>query len=102
MASASQKTGIPGCGFFIAATKAGDFPLSIEKRANRKNVTIINNVRGNAGALCKTLTTMLGTGDTVHQKGPIAEVEIQGEQIERVKHVLLQLGCVRGLAANKD
>jgi len=77
--------------------------VSIEKRAKGKKVTVISNVQGNAAALSTTLGRVLGVGGTVHAKGPLqAEVEVQGEQVERVSKVLLQLNCVRGLLASKD
>ncbi|CAK0896316.1 unnamed protein product, partial [Prorocentrum cordatum] len=67
-----------------------------------KRVTIVAGVCGNARALCTALTTLLGTGGTVHPRGAQrADVEVQGEQVERVGKALSQLGCLRGLAGEK-
>lgn len=95
--------GLPACGFLVQATKGGSLPISVEKRAKGKHVTIIANVQGNAAALFTTLGKVLGVGGTVHERGPSqAEVEVQGEQVERVSKVLLQLACVRGLAVSRE
>lgn len=99
MTSSRLGSGIPACGFVVQATKAGQLPLSIEKRAKGKKVTVIGNVKGNARALCTALTTILGVGGTVQDKGGgQADVEVQGEQMDRVGRALQQLGCARGLA----
>lgn len=87
---------LPACGFAVYADKAGQLPLAIERRAKGKRVTVINGVKGNARALCQSLTTLLGVGGTVHSKGQLFDVEVQGEQTERVSSALRQLACVRG------
>ena len=87
---------LPACGFAVYADKAGQLPLAIERRAKGKRVTIINGVKGNARALCQSLTSLLGVGGTVHSKGQFFDVEVQGEQTERVSSALRQLACVRG------
>ncbi|CAK9091226.1 unnamed protein product [Durusdinium trenchii] len=87
---------LPACGFVVYADKAGALPLSIERRAKGKRVTIIREVKGNARALCHSLTSLLGVGGTVHSKGSVSDVEVQGEQTERVQSALQQLACVRG------
>ena len=87
---------LPACGFAVYADKAGQLPLAIERRAKGKRVTIINGVKGNARALCQSLTSLLGVGGTVHSKGQLFDVEVQGEQTERVSSALRQLACVRG------
>ena len=46
---------------------------------------VISGVRGNARALCTALTTLLGVGGTVHAKGALADVEVQGEQADSDK-----------------
>ncbi|CAE7337950.1 unnamed protein product, partial [Symbiodinium sp. CCMP2456] len=88
--------GLPSCGFAVFADKGGQPPLLVERRAKGKRVTVISGVRGNARALCTALTTLLGVGGTVHAKGALADVEVQGEQVERVAQALTQLGCLRG------
>lgn len=89
--------GLPACGFLVTMEKAGQLPLSIERRAKGKRVTVISGVRGNARALCTALTTLLGVGGTTHPRGPLqADVEVQGEQQDRVAQALAQLGCLRG------
>jgi len=100
--SSGRSGGLPACGFLVQATKAGSLPLSIERRALGKKVTVIGNVQGNAEALQSTLATMLGVGGTIHEKGKLAEVEVQGEQVERVSKILMQLACVRGLPKTKE
>jgi len=103
MASGRNLGGLPACGFLVAATKAGQVPIAIEKRAKNKKVTVVSNVQGNARALCTALTTLLGIGGTTHERGPkVAEVEVQGEQVERVTAALVQLGCLRGMARNRE
>eukprot|EP00438_Fugacium_kawagutii_P026014 Skav225711 [mRNA] locus=scaffold164:22570:25356:+ [translate_table: standard] len=87
---------LPACGFAVYADRAGQLPLAIERRAKGKRVTVINGVKGNARALCQSLTTLLGVGGTVHSKGQLFDVEVQGEQTERVSSALRQLACVRG------
>jgi len=85
------------------ATKGGQMPLSIEKRAKGKKVTVISGVQGNASALCSALTRLLGIGGTTHVRGALcADVEVQGEQVERVTEILGQLGCVRGLPKSRE
>lgn len=85
------------------ATKGGQVPVSIEKRAKGKKVTIISGVQGNASALCSALTRLLGIGGTTHVRSAMcADVEVQGEQVERVTEVLGQLGCVRGLPKARE
>lgn len=93
---------LPPCGFLVRATRGGILPLAIEKRAKGKKVTVISNVFGNAAALSSTLGRVLGAGGTVNPKGGHYEIEVQGEQLERVEKVLLQLGCTRGLAVSKE
>lgn len=92
---------LPPCGFLVQAEK-GVLPIDVEKRAKGKKVTLISNVQGNAHALCTTLTTLLGVGGTTHARGPKSDVEVQGEQVERVSRALKQLGCVRGLPPSKE
>ena len=84
------------CGFAVYSDKTGQLPLAIERRAKGKRVTIITGVKGNARALCQSLTSLLGVGGTVHSKGQFFDVEVQGEQTERVSSALRQLACVRG------
>ncbi|CAE7181405.1 unnamed protein product, partial [Symbiodinium microadriaticum] len=92
----AKARGLPSCGFAVFADKGGQPPLLVERRAKGKRVTVISGVRGNARALCTALTTLLGVGGTVHAKGALADVEVQGEQVERVAQALTQLGCLRG------
>lgn len=87
---------LPVCGFAVYSDKTGQLPLAIERRAKGKRVTIITGVKGNARALCQSLTSLLGVGGTVHSKGQFFDVEVQGEQTERVSSALRQLACVRG------
>lgn len=91
----------PQCGFSVAATKKGEVPLRVEKRAKGKKVTIISNVNGDAVRLVRALQTLLGTGGSVRQaeKGSWA-VEVQGDQVSRVTKALLDFDCLKGLSAN--
>eukprot|EP00931_Biecheleriopsis_adriatica_P115723 TRINITY_DN91488_c0_g1_i1.p1 TRINITY_DN91488_c0_g1~~TRINITY_DN91488_c0_g1_i1.p1 ORF type:complete len:605 (-),score=158.84 TRINITY_DN91488_c0_g1_i1:21-1835(-) len=100
-AQATRRAGgtLPPCGFLVYAEKAGQLPLLTERRAKGKRVTIVSGVKGNARALCTALTSLLGVGGTVHSKGPLSDVEVQGEQVERVEQALWQLDCVRGPGA---
>ena len=76
MAAGRNPGGIPACGFLVSATKAGQVPIAVEKRAKGKKVTIISNVSGNArdsasccafmrGFLALSFGTMLNDDGTV-------------------------------------
>eukprot|EP00746_Dinoflagellata_sp_MGD_P147041 gnl/MRDRNA2_/MRDRNA2_79431_c0_seq1.p1 gnl/MRDRNA2_/MRDRNA2_79431_c0~~gnl/MRDRNA2_/MRDRNA2_79431_c0_seq1.p1 ORF type:complete len:1085 (+),score=214.43 gnl/MRDRNA2_/MRDRNA2_79431_c0_seq1:114-3368(+) len=90
---------LPACGFMVTATKKGTLPISIDKRAKGKKVTVISNVLGSAKSLVSALSSLLGVGGTSRQEasGIHWTVEVQGDQSERVSAALIQLGCVRGL-----
>lgn len=91
--------GLPACGFAVYVDKVGELPLLIERRAKGKRVTVISGVKGNARALCTALTSLLGVGGTVHEGPKASDVEVQGEQTQRVAQALQQLACVRGAKA---
>lgn len=87
------------CGFSVGATKKGELPLKVEKRAKGKKVTVIANVQGDASKLVRALQTLLGVGGTARQaeKGSWS-VEVQGDQTARVTRALLDFGCLHGLS----
>mmetsp|Transcript_122291 Transcript_122291/g.237842 ORF Transcript_122291/g.237842 Transcript_122291/m.237842 type:complete len:856 (+) Transcript_122291:73-2640(+) len=94
----ASRQGVPACGFGVGATKKGELPLRIEKRARGKKVTLIPNVVGDASKLARALMGMLGVGGTARQgeKGSWA-VEVQGEQTARVTQALIEFKCIQGL-----
>ncbi|CAK0792098.1 unnamed protein product, partial [Prorocentrum cordatum] len=97
-AMATVKASVPACGFGVGATKKGELPLRVEKRARGKKVTVIPNVTGDASKLARALQTMLGVGGTVRQvEGGAWAVEVQGEQVGRVTRALLDFRCLQGL-----
>eukprot|EP00434_Breviolum_minutum_P035510 symbB.v1.2.031436.t1/scaffold3647.1/size52730/2 len=98
---APSRGSIPSCGFAVEATKKGELPLKVEKRAKGKKVTIISNVNGDATRLSRGLQTMLGVGGSVRQaeKGAFS-VEVQGDQVPRVTKALLDFQCLRGLSSS--
>ncbi|CAE8707609.1 unnamed protein product, partial [Polarella glacialis] len=101
MSPTSRGQTLPSCGFAVAASKKGELPLKVEKRAKGKKVTIIPNVLGDASSLARTLQTMLGVGGSVRQVEKDSwAVEIQGDQVARVTKALLDFGCLRGLSSS--
>eukprot|EP00913_Durusdinium_trenchii_P013241 g12428.t1 len=91
---------VASCGFAVHATKKGELPLKVEKRAKGKKVTIIGNVSGDATRLSRGLQTMLGVGGSVRQaeRGSWS-VEVQGDQVPRVTKALLDFQCLHGLSS---
>ncbi|CAK9056727.1 unnamed protein product [Durusdinium trenchii] len=92
---------VASCGFAVHATKKGELPLKVEKRAKGKKVTIIGNVSGDATRLSRGLQTMLGVGGSVRQaeRGSWS-VEVQGDQVPRVTKALLDFQCLHGLSSS--
>lgn len=98
---APSRGSVPSCGFAVDATKKGELPLKVEKRAKGKKVTIIGNVNGDATRLSRALQTMLGVGGSVRQAERGAwSVEVQGDQVPRVTKALLDFQCLRGLSSS--
>jgi len=64
----------------VARTKAGGWPIRIEKRPGNKVATIIDRIEGEASALAAALKKHLATGG--HGKGSI--VELQGDHRDAV------------------
>lgn len=94
---ASDKRGLPECGFAVDSTKKGAVPIKVESRAKGKKVTILSNVRGDGSMLCSTLTTLLGIGGTVLHESGQQLIQLQGSQEVRVVEALRQLKCLRGV-----
>jgi len=90
---------LPPCGFVVSGGRKGALPISVEKRAKGKKVTVISNVQGSAKSLLSALSSLLGCGGTLRQEssGVHWTVEVQGDQAERVSAALVQLGCLRGV-----
>eukprot|EP00397_Hematodinium_sp_SG-2012_P010700 GEMP01010824.1.p1 GENE.GEMP01010824.1~~GEMP01010824.1.p1 ORF type:complete len:753 (+),score=177.67 GEMP01010824.1:27-2285(+) len=86
---------LPLCGFLVIGTKKGGFPIAVETRSKGKKVTVLTGVRGDLHALLTTLTSRMGVGGTYHEDR--SQVEIQGDQSERLPRILFQLGCLRGV-----
>ncbi len=70
----------------IGRTKKGGFPVSLEKRASGKKVTVLRNVTGDIQGLLKTLKKHCGAGGIVRDD----TLEIQGDQRERIETFLKQ------------
>ena len=68
----------------VPKTRKGGWPLSKERRASGKWVTVISRVEGNRGALLKALKGQLGCGGSVSED----RVEIQGDHQDRVREFL--------------
>jgi translation initiation factor 1 (eIF-1/SUI1) len=64
----------------VARTKAGGWPIRIEKRPGNKLATIIDRIEGDASALAAALKKHLATGG--HGKGNT--VELQGDHRDAV------------------
>jgi len=67
--------------FRIARTRKGDYPISVERRAAGKTVTIIRNISGDSEALLSLLKKHCATGGKAFEDS----VEIQGDHTEKVK-----------------
>ena len=83
--------------FHVHGTKKGSIPVSVERRALGKKVTVIENVSGDADALLRMLKSRLGTGGT--RRGSTSTVEIAGDRVDAVSHLLASVdGCLKGVA----
>lgn len=71
-------------GFRVERTRKGGFPVSLEKRPNGKNVTVIRNISGEAEALLTRLKKLCGAGGTLRE----GVIEIQGDHRDRVEAFL--------------
>lgn len=70
--------------FRVQKTKKGNWPLSVEKRAAGKVVTIVGNVSGDADALLSKLKKRCGAGGVTRN----GAVEIQGDQCAAIERFL--------------
>ena len=68
----------------VARTKAGGWPVRMEKRPGNKVATIIDRIEGDAGALASALKKQLATGG--HGKDGV--VELQGDHRDAVNAFL--------------
>lgn len=66
-------SGPPPPPYTVGGTKKGAMPVSVEKRAKGKVVTVVCNLSGDLKALCKELKHALGTGGLIRD-GTVSEV----------------------------
>ena len=91
------RSGTSNASFHVHGTKKGAIPVSVERRALGKKVTVIENVSGDADALLRMLKSRLGTGGT--RRGSTSTVEIAGDRVDAVSHLLASVdGCLKGVA----
>lgn len=64
-----------GPSFTIKRTKKGGLPISLEKRAQGKTVTVVRNLSGNAGEFLAILKKRCGAGGVLRD----GAVELQGD-----------------------
>lgn len=87
----------PSASFRVRGTKKGSIPVTVERRALGKKVTVIENVSGDADALLRMLKSRLGTGGT--RRGSTSTVEIAGDRVAAVSSLLASVdGCLKGVA----
>jgi translation initiation factor 1 len=68
----------------VARTRKGGWPVSFEKRAAGKLVTVIGRVSGDGGALLKALRKLCATGGVLKED----VIELQGDHRARVEDYL--------------
>jgi len=84
--------------FYVTGSKKGGFPITIEKRACGKKVTVVRNIVGDAAALLSGLKKKMGCGGVVHADG---SVEVQGERQPAVERYLTEQRCLKSVSAAK-
>tara|TARA_R110001592_G_scaffold54844_8_gene168103 strand:- start:471 stop:857 length:387 start_codon:yes stop_codon:yes gene_type:complete len=70
----------------VAKTRKGGWPVSFEKRAAGKLVTVIRNISGDGNALLKALRKLCATGGVLKEDF----IELQGDHRSRVEAYLSQ------------
>ncbi len=73
--------------FHIQKTRAGNWPLFLEKRAKGKMVTVIRNLSGDLAPLLAQLKKRCGAGGVLRDD----TIEIQGDHRKTIETVLAQL-----------
>jgi len=92
----ASRQGVPACGFGVSATKKGELPLRIEKRARGKKVTLIPNVVGDASKLARALMGMLGVGGTARQgEKALGRLRFRGNRLQELPRHFLSLSAFR-------
>ncbi len=74
----------PAQPYRIAKTRKGGLPVTVEKRARGKVVTVVRNISGDGASLLKDLKRRCGAGGVVREDS----IEIQGDHREKVKAYL--------------
>lgn len=72
-------------GFTVGRTRKGGYGLSLEKRPNGKQVTVLRNVQGDAEALLSMLKKRCGAGGAVRGE----QLELQGDHRAAVEAFLV-------------
>lgn len=70
--------------FKVARTRKGGWPITFEKRAKGKKVTVIKNITGDINALLKILRKHCGAGGVAKD----GIIELQGNHMEKVEDFL--------------
>jgi len=78
----------PAPPFRVARTRKGGYPISVERRAAGKTVTVIRNVSGDAEALLSVLKKRCAAGG----KSFGDSVEVQGDHCDKVEAFLREQG----------
>lgn len=73
--------------FEVGRTRKGRWDVGVERRAGGKVVTVIRNVRGDAGALLTLLRRRCGAGGVARD----GMVEVQGDHRGKVEAILRAL-----------
>lgn len=84
LAAAPARAEVAQLPYKVARTKAGGWPVRMEKRPGNKVATIIDRIEGDAGALASALKKQLATGG--HGKDGV--VELQGDHRDAVNAFL--------------
>ena len=72
------------CGYSVSRTRAGRWPISLEKRMGNRVVTIIGSISGDAACLLSELRKRCGAGGTVRDH----TIELQGDHRRAVEEHL--------------
>ena len=84
VAEAAPTEKAPARPYRIAKTRKGGLPVTVEKRARGKVVTVVRNISGDGASLLKDLKRRCGAGGVVREDS----IEIQGDHREKVEAYL--------------
>lgn len=78
----------PAAPFRVARTRKGGYPISVERRAAGKTVTVVRNVSGDTEALLTMLKKRCAAGGKAFEDS----VEVQGDHRDKVEAFLREQG----------